>query len=39
MARLKKREAVKPVQINKGRRSKYDYELTAYGKVVARAGL
>lgn len=34
MTRLKKREVVKPIQIHKGRRPKYDYELTAYGKAV-----
>jgi hypothetical protein len=34
MANLMKREVVKPIQIQKGRRPKYDYELTAYGKAV-----
>lgn len=34
LQRLKKRGVVKPIQLHKGRRPKYDYELTAYGEAV-----
>jgi DNA-binding HxlR family transcriptional regulator len=36
LQRLRKRGVVKPIQLHRGRRPKYDYELTVYGEAVCK---